>query len=77
MELLSVLVFFFILRTAGVIVLFGCSYFALVSFAAVDEVKFVHLRGAEKGEMILAALVVNAIKLSQTTVSSDNMSVSQ
>ena len=76
-ELLSVFIFFFIVRTAGVVVLFGCSDFALVSLASVDEVKFVHLSRSKKSEMILAALIVNAIKLGQTAVSSDDMSVSQ
>jgi len=49
----------------------------VVALASIDEVKLVNLRGTQKGEVVLATLVVNAIKLGQTAINTDDMSVSK
>ena len=76
-KLFHVLVFFFVFRAAGVVVLLGAVDRLVVALASVDEVKLVDLGGTQKGEVIFATLVVNAIKLGQTAINTDNVSVSK
>ena len=76
-KLLNVLVLFFVFRAAGVVVLLGSVDRLVVALASIDEVKLVDLRGTQKGEVVLATLVVNAIKLGQTAINTDDVSVSK
>lgn len=77
-ELLEVLLFLILVTAARFIVsLFDSFYFSLFTLRAVDEVELVDLAGAEQGEVILATLVINAIKLCQAAVSRHDVRVSQ
>ena len=43
----------------------------------IDEVKLVNFAGTDQGEVILATLVVDAVKLRHAAVSCDNMRISE
>ena len=76
-ELFKVLLLFFVLRAARIIIsLFGSLNVCFLALGSVDEVELVHLAGTDQGEVVLAALVVDTIELRHAAICCDNVRIS-
>ena len=77
-ELFDILLFLFLIAAAGfVVVLLETLNLGLLALAAVDEIEFVDFVLAEESEVVLASVVVDAIKLGDRAVGADHVGVAK
>lgn len=76
-KLFKVLFFFLFVAAAGVVMVFDPSDLVDVLLGVVDEVELVDLGLTKQGEVVLLALVVNAIKLGQGAVRANDLGVAE